>query len=309
MALQTTGNLSAETRTYYDRVLLEAALPTLFHRRWGQERNIPQREGQTVQFRRWELFGTKTTPLQEGITPPSDTPTISTVTATPLQYGGWTEVSDVLTWTAPDRVLTEEARLQGTQAGETLDEVTRDVLVAGTTVRYAGGQSARANVSATDKINGDELRKLRRTLRKNKARPLSREGGTFAMLISPDTHYDLQSMPEWLAMSENSSPEEIKSGMVKRMWGFSFFETEKAKVFSGAGAGSIDVHASVAIGADAYGLTSIEGHALETIMHPVGSAGTADPLNQRATVGWKATFTAVRLNELFLARLEHAVTA
>ena len=40
---------------------------------------------------------------------------------------------------------------------------------------------------------------------------------------------------------------------------------------------------------DAYGVTEITGGGLEHIVKQMGSAGTSDPLNQRATCGWKAT--------------------
>ena len=44
------------------------------------------------------------------------------------------------------------------------------------------------------------------------------------------------------------------------------------------------------------------------IVKPLGSSGTADPLNQRSTIGWKSFFTAVRLNELAICRIETAAT-
>ena len=45
------------------------------------------------------------------------------------------------------------------------------------------------------------------------------------------------------------------------------------------------------------------------IVKPLGSGGTDDPLNQRATIGWKAMFTAVRLNELGICRVETGASA
>lgn len=65
------------------------------------------------------------------------------------------------------------------------------------------------------------------------------------------------------------------------------------------------------IGADAYGVVDVENSAEgkpSIIVKPHGSAGTADPLNQRATIGWKAMFTAVRLNELAMCRIETTAT-
>lgn len=72
-----------------------------------------------------------------------------------------------------------------------------------------------------------------------------------------------------------------------------------------AGAAGRDVYSTLFIGADAYGVTEIEGGGLQMIVKQLGSAGTADPLNQRATQGWKATHTAEILSDLFMVRVEH----
>jgi N4-gp56 family major capsid protein len=72
-----------------------------------------------------------------------------------------------------------------------------------------------------------------------------------------------------------------------------------------AGAKGRDVYSTLFIGADAYGVTEIEGGGLQMIAKQLGSAGTADPLNQRATQGWKATHTAEILSDLFMVRVEH----
>jgi N4-gp56 family major capsid protein len=62
------------------------------------------------------------------------------------------------------------------------------------------------------------------------------------------------------------------------------------------------------LGSNAYGTTSVEGGGLTSIVKQLGSAGTADPLNQRATAGWKAIKTAVRLVETYMVRLETCST-
>lgn len=75
-----------------------------------------------------------------------------------------------------------------------------------------------------------------------------------------------------------------------------------------AGEGGIDVYSTLVLGANAYGTTNIEGGGLETFIKQLGSGGTSDPLNQRATVGWKGIKTAVRLVETFMLRVETAST-
>lgn len=78
----------------------------------------------------------------------------------------------------------------------------------------------------------------------------------------------------------------------------------------GADKKGCDVHMSVLFGKDAYGVIDLENGALESIVKPRGSAGADDPLDQRATVGAKVTgFAAVILNELWIVRIEHGVSA
>ena len=72
------------------------------------------------------------------------------------------------------------------------------------------------------------------------------------------------------------------------------------------GAAGVDIYSTLFLGANAYGVTKITGGGLETIVKQLGSAGTADPLNQRASVGWKATKTAERLLEQNMVRVETA---
>lgn len=76
----------------------------------------------------------------------------------------------------------------------------------------------------------------------------------------------------------------------------------------GGGNGGRAVYSTLILGENAYGTTEIEGGGLEHIVKQLGSAGTADPLNQRATAGWKATKTAERLVEPYMIRIETCST-
>ena len=85
--------------------------------------------------------------------------------------------------------------------------------------------------------------------------------------------------------------------------------TANAVVYPGeGGAKGRDVYATMIIGADAYGVTELEGGGLQHIVKQLGSSGTADPLNQRATAGWKLTKVAERLVEQYMVRIESAST-
>ena len=72
----------------------------------------------------------------------------------------------------------------------------------------------------------------------------------------------------------------------------------------------LPVHAALVFGRDAYGVVDVDGKgAVQLIVKPHGSSGTADPLDQRATVGAKVTaYAAVILNDLWLVKIEHTVS-
>lgn len=77
------------------------------------------------------------------------------------------------------------------------------------------------------------------------------------------------------------------------------------KIYPGeAGKGGANVYATMILGDKAYGTTKVDGGGLQHISKGFGSSGTADPLNQRATCGWKAIKTAVRLVEQYMVRIE-----
>ena len=64
------------------------------------------------------------------------------------------------------------------------------------------------------------------------------------------------------------------------------------------------VYGCMMFGRDAYGRVELSGGAMEMIVKSRGSGGTADPLNQRSTVGWKAAHAAAILYEERLLRIE-----
>ena len=86
--------------------------------------------------------------------------------------------------------------------------------------------------------------------------------------------------------------------------------TDNTVVYPGeGGASGVDVYSTLVIGEGAYGVTDIAGGGLQTIIKQKGSGGTADPLDQRATIGWKAAKTAEILVDEYMVRIETGATA
>jgi N4-gp56 family major capsid protein len=286
MATQTTatGTLSPTIQTYYDKKLIGRLLENFVHLQFGQKRPISRMAGKTIDFRKFSALAAATTPLTEGVTPAGNAITITNVQATPLQYGDYIEVSEVLDMVAIDPVLDEMADVLGEQASRTLDTVARDILVAGSTVQYANGRVSRVTVAAGDNMTVAEIRKAVRTLKRNNVKPL--DGGDYVAIVEPGTTYDLQSDTKWEAASQYAGSKQIFSGEIGRLYGVRFVESSLAKKFAGAGAAGVDVYATLVIGKDAYGIVDVAGSGnVQNIVKPFGSSGTADPLNQRGTTG------------------------
>lgn len=74
----------------------------------------------------------------------------------------------------------------------------------------------------------------------------------------------------------------------------------------GAGKNGDAVFCTLFLGENAYGVTDIEGGGLQHIVKQKGYGN--DPLNQRSSVGWKATKVAKRLLEEYIIRYESGST-
>lgn len=298
MATVTLANTPNETKTFYNRTLLNRLTPKLLFARFGQKKPIPKHEGDTVNFRKFDSLAAATTALVEGVTPAGSSISVSKVEATVKQYGDYVILSDKIDTVGIDPVVAETSAVLGEQAGLTVDTVIRDVVVAGTNVLYAGGGT---QADKTKKLNSDEIKKAVRTLKKANARPM--DDGCFVGIIDPDTAFDLQSDSLWQDVSKYNGGKAIQDGEIGKIHGVRFFETTNVKVAS-------DIHSTMIIGKDAYGVCDVEkGSTPQIIVKPAGSGGTQDPLNQRSSVGWKTLFTAARLNELAMIRVEHGVSA
>ena len=415
--------LSEEMRTYYSDYLIDNAEPNLIHDQFAQKHAIPKHGGKTIQFRKYDPLPKLTTALSEGVTPTGQSLNMGVVEATVHQYGGYVEFSDLLLLTAVDNNLVMATKLLGSQAGRTLDTITREVLCGGTNVQYgADAVDARyllcgGNATGNHYMSVECIKRAVRTLKNQNAEKIN---GAYACIIYPDCAYDLTNDPNWKYPHQYADTKALYEGEIGMIEGVRFVESTEAKVFhapdlteqgravpmheycydepegtqyadggtasgyrlninmdgldvyqaddriigrsilyydasegswqyavvlgygkqignvylyldrplvSGgvgseklvsaegdmvypgeAGLGGRDVYATILLGDNAYGTTELTGGGLQHIVKQLGSAGTADPLNQRATVGWKATKAAARLVEAFMVRIETAST-
>ena len=298
----TSSGMTNEMKTFYDKALIKMAEPELVHDQFAQKRPIPAGNGKKIEFRKFDSLPRVTAALTEGVTPDGQSVNVSKVEATVEQFGAYVTTTDMLNLSAFDNVQAETLELLASQAGKCSDTITKEVLASGT----ARQGKARASIAASDVLTIADIKKAVKTLKRNNAPKI---GDSYVAIIHPDTAYDLMNDQEWVEAQKYTTSEKIFNGEIGKMFGVRFIESTEAKVFEKAGASSADVYATVVLGKDAYGVTSINGGGIETIVKQLGSGGTADPLNQRATMGWKLNKCAEILDETRLVRIEHGATA
>lgn len=306
----TDPGMSAEMKMFYNKNLIKMARPNLVHDQFGQKKPIPKNNGKEVEFRKYDSLPKADTPLTEGVTPKGQKMNVTTISAVVKQYGDFIPLSDMLIMTTLDNNIIEATDLLGDQSGRTLDSITRDVLAGGTNVMYAGGKESRAELAEGDMLTVDMCFRAAALLKGMNAKKIN---GSYVGIIHPYVAYDIMSSPEWIDVQKYSNATAIFEGEIGKIAGIRFVESTEAKIWKSEEDNCpthqveevnvpYAVFSTLFIGADAYGVTEIESGGLQTIIKQLGAGD--DPLNQRATVGWKATKTAERLVEQYMVRVE-----
>lgn len=360
-AVQTTqmsteqNNLSSEMKTYYEKRLISLASPELIFDQFADKYNIPAGNGKSIEFRKFTplVADLSATTLTEGVTPDGNKLDVQTVTSEVTQFGDYIEVSDMLDLTAIDPIIVQATALSGSQAGRVLNKVTREVISAGTNVRYAPKVGEDNSLTAVEmRSDLDKSCKLTPSLIRKAAGDLKRHNapkfdGSYVCIVHPDVATELMADKEWIEAHKYESSANIFDGEIGKLAGVRFIENTQAKiwkdstcpilsykvtndnapvsgktyytknsdtytVFDGKSFSSatayyeadeiLAVYACYFIGKNAYGTTQVDGGGLEHIIKPLGAGN--DPLNQRATIGWKATKTAEILVDEYMVRVE-----
>ncbi len=299
----TTG-LTDHMSTFYDKVFLERAKCVLVYDVGAQVKKIKRNMGTTVKWNRMTPLAVATTPLTEGTTPSAVALATTAVSATALQYGNWTQTSDLYELTSIDAGLKEEVEIMGQNAGETIDTLIRDELDGGGTVQLVN-DTAIGSIVATEILDGVEIRKARRALFLAKAPKFA--DNYYRSVIPTSVAADLRGDSEWLDARRYVDTSDILSDEIGRLHGVRFIETNNEMVAADAGAASVDIYTTFIFGQHAYGTVDLAGqNGPRVIVKNPSSSDTSNPLDLYSTVGWKANFVSKVLNSAWLIELKTA---
>lgn len=326
MANLNTTALSNTVKTQYESRLLTRALPRMIHAKWATPARLTK--ANTLEMRKFGSMPNVTASLSEGTTPAESTsPTITTVTMTPLWYGAYIQFNDVIDVQAFDPVVSEVSGILGEQAGLSFDTLLRNTLTDGATAKYAGGATSRATIDTTnDKIDFTDFIGAVAYLEAQNALPA--DGELFPVVIGPYTFAELMSDSTFVTLFTREGGEAMRSRRMGTILQCSVYVSSNARTYTDEGASSCDPMEALFIGKESHGIAGMSSmvpnlvqdsggeHANNTgkpvspvsiIIKNLGETGF-DPLNQRGTIGWKTTYDDVILNSSWVVNLEHATS-
>jgi len=290
--LHARATFSDHIDSYLEKKFLDRLVKELVLAKFGMEKTLPSHLGTTVKWNRWDNPSGSTTALTDGVSPDGITLTSSNVTATLANYGQFASTTDELQLTAINDTMQDMVELLGYAASVSLDSLIRNELDTNGTQNYAddANNSSIANVeTGTDKIRSTELRIMLKQMRTNDVRPF--EDGLYRGVIHPLMEFDLISetgATDFVLLAANTSNKVQETGEIGQAFGIKLFRSSNIR----ADATSTNTYGNIFVGKNSFGTVNLESAKTKIIVKPLGSAGTEDPLDQRATVGYKFWYAA-----------------
>jgi N4-gp56 family major capsid protein len=335
MASTIYGDITPRTAAYAVDKMLERAQPMLNMAKFAVVTSVPKGRTKVVKWRRYARLAPTTSALSEGVTPTINNLTSTDVTATLAQYGQVVGLSDFIMDTHEDPVLGEFSSSMGETAGQTLEAIIYSIIKAGSQVQFSN-TSLRTTVNTA--INSTTVRKAIRQLKQQDTKMLTSmlnasDGvGTspippsYVCFCHPNIEMDLQNTSNFASgftrVQQYGTFKPISDAEIGSFENIRFVGSTLYTPFANAATGTTlnamlstggtyaDVYASIVVGKDAYATVNLAGSGnglTPVVVNPKPS--DSDPLGQRGYVGFKMYATAAILNDAWMTRIEHAVTA
>lgn len=321
------GDINQRTATYAMVDMLAHAEPRLILSKLGMTKPVPKNKADNVTFRRYKPFAVSTVPLAEGVTPSPQMLETEDVPVQLHQYGNVVVVTDWVADTSEDPVLKETSILIGEQAAGTAEQVIYNAIKGGSNAVFANG-TQRSDVNTAITIN--KLRAATRALDRQKARKITRIlGGSpnyetkpvqaaYVAVCHTDCEADIRGLAGFIPTAEYGTRQTISEHEFGSVENVRFVTSPDLAPFADAGGakGSMvstsgtnaDVYPILIFGQDAFAAVPLKGENALTPIVVNAKPSDSDPLAQRNQIGYKFAMGSVILNELWLVRLEVAVT-
>ena len=246
--------------------------------------------------------------MTDGQTPSGDSLSVTDFKAAISWYGSFITITDQISFTVQDRVLNEATKVLSLQLGLTIDTLIRDMMVStASTIACAKGINGNTPTEITDADIQSTVIALRQGNARLMTNPLPGENkfgtapvrASYWAFMSVDLQDDLEAVKSFISAANYPNP----MNALEAEWGSTRNIRWLLNTNGFSNGAATNVYSSFILGQEAYGVVRLGAKEAEFIVKPLGASGTADPLNQRGTVGYKYPFCSRILNDNWITRL------
>lgn len=340
--MQTYSLVASRNLIRAEREMLKHAEPIKVLSNFGTQKQQPKNMTDTIVFRRvlpLDYSSTTYAPvvnatdyvLNEGSTPAPRTINYQDVSVTLQQYGILLQLSSKAELMYEDDIPGDMIKLAGEHMATIEEMINYGVVRAGTTVYFPGSITVRTDCNAAITLN--VLRKTARALEARHAKHVNSRlasGPNFGnaavhpgylVFIHTDVESDARNLAGFTSVVDYGSFKPVHEREIGAVEQFRFITSPYFRPIANAATGVAlngmestggtyaDVYQTLVVAQDAWGQVALKGMgAAKPRYLPASDINHANPMGQFGFVSasfWKA---AVRLNESWMVRIEHAVT-
>jgi N4-gp56 family major capsid protein len=290
---RTSGGLSVEMETYYEKVFLARAKKTLVFQEGAQKSTHGKNSGKSIVFNRKTPMSLVTTALSEGANPAVVLMAGVNVSCTLAEYGNTAKISKFLTLTGIDAGNKENIEVIGQNMGETINRLAGNALSAGFTAGFANSKKA-STIKTSDTLDLTDIRTVVQNLETNQAPKYP--DGFYVGKVGPVSKTGLMADSTWLAVKEYSTPRDLYKGEIGEIHGVRFLlNTSKMSAVGTGGSSLVTTYYNFIHGADSFGAYDLEGDQpkLFILANPVDSN---NPTGRYSLISWAGSYVAKVLN-------------
>ena len=303
--ITTYNDLTPAVREAYQRVTLDYAKKDLVFMQFAEKAMIEKNNGDRWLARRYNPYPVATAPITDGVIGAARKPTYTDI---PLQlefYGDHTKITKRTQFTNLENVTLNISQLHGTQAGETMDVLMRNVLASGASVLNA---SNGVNGGTPTEATYTDLQVAVKMLRLQSAKMIGNKidgspnfntspiGRAYMCFFHSDLRDDIRNLNTFVPVSQYGRDGNVYNGEFGAIDDVRFIESNNAFVDGG-------VYSLFIVGDKSYGGVHLSGETLNVYRKGFGSAGTADPYNMFAVVAWDTMWGGIVQNDSWMTTL------
>ena len=255
----------------------------------AQKFSVPKNSGNSFMVHRFANVSGTTATLNEDTVTAGQTAVAATTASIALaQYGQFVKITEFAELTNRQSVIEDSVKILADSASDTVDLLIRtNLAVCSTAFIGQDGSKTTGTITTADTLAPNTLRRIAAEVVTSKARPF-RDGGKFALVCHPYQYYDLLGDTTVLGMATQAQfgqQAKVWNGEKGALWQFRLLESQN--IVTTSVTSGVTAYMGFAIAENAFGCVSLEDSPIQMVVNKPGSAGSADPYGQIATVAYK----------------------